>query len=89
MKAEGGTAKGRSRIARSVFGRASCLPLAFRVLPLVLLLSSFRLLAGWSPQLTAISPTGGQRGTEMMLRFQGSRLEEAEEIMVYGPGFEC
>jgi Bacterial pre-peptidase C-terminal domain len=41
-----------------------------------------------SPHLADISPTGGQRGTELALRFKGERLEDAEEVLCYEPGIE-
>lgn len=41
-----------------------------------------------SPHLIAISPTGGQRGTELALRFKGERLQDAQEILCYEPGLE-
>jgi hypothetical protein len=43
---------------------------------------------GVAPSLTSISPTGGQRGTEMEVSFNGDRLEDAEEIICYEPGLQ-
>lgn len=40
-----------------------------------------------SPSLGAISPRGGQRGTEQIVYFNGARLADAQEILVYSPGF--
>lgn len=40
------------------------------------------------PQLSVILPRGAQRGTEQTFRFSGARLEDAEEIFFYEPGFE-
>src|SRR5258706_15289732 len=39
-----------------------------------------------SPQLVRILPRGGQRGTEVVLSFDGQRLADAQEIFVYEPG---
>ncbi|MDB5321288.1 MAG: peptidase [Phycisphaerales bacterium] len=39
-----------------------------------------------SPQLTRILPRGGQRGTEVVLTFEGQRLADAQEVFVYEPG---
>ena len=39
-----------------------------------------------SPALGAIQPRGAQRGTEAVLLFQGARLADAQEILVYYPG---
>ena len=41
-----------------------------------------------SPHLALITPSGGQRGTELEVNFQGERLEDTEEIMSYEPGLE-
>ena len=41
-----------------------------------------------SPKLNAITPSGGQRGTEMELRFNGLRLEDTKEIVFHTPGLE-
>jgi hypothetical protein len=39
-----------------------------------------------SPQLTRILPRGGQRGTEVELSFDGQRLADAQEVLIYEPG---
>jgi hypothetical protein len=39
-----------------------------------------------SPQLTRIVPRGGQRGTEVVLNFDGQRLADAQEVLLYEPG---
>lgn len=39
-----------------------------------------------TPALNAINPRGGQRGIEMALLFQGGRLTDAKEALVYYPG---
>jgi hypothetical protein len=36
--------------------------------------------------LSGILPRGGQRGTEMTLLFNGARLSDAKEVMLYDPG---
>lgn len=41
-----------------------------------------------SPALSNVRPTGGQRGTELELSFNGQRLHDAEEILMEGPGIE-
>lgn len=41
-----------------------------------------------SPSLTSISPRGGQRGTEVELRFGGNRLGDAVDVLFYEAGFE-
>jgi len=38
------------------------------------------------PRLTNILPTGGQRGTELEIRFTGQRLDDTKEIVFYTPG---
>jgi hypothetical protein len=40
-----------------------------------------------SPSLGGISPRGGQRGTELAVFFNGSRLADAQEILFYSSGF--
>lgn len=40
------------------------------------------------PNLSIILPRGGQRGTEQVFRFSGARLNDAEQILFYEPGFE-
>ncbi len=39
-----------------------------------------------SPSLGGISPRGGQRGTEVVLVFNGTRLSDAKQILFYYPG---
>src|SRR5687768_3755933 len=39
-----------------------------------------------SPQLTRVLPRGGQRGTEVELTFDGARLADAQEVLLYEPG---
>ena len=42
--------------------------------------------AAASPRLTDVLPTGGTRGTEVAVTFAGSRLADAQELLVYRPG---
>jgi hypothetical protein len=39
-----------------------------------------------SPSLGNVQPRGATRGTEVVLTFQGARLADAQEILVYYPG---
>lgn len=39
------------------------------------------------PRLSSIVPRGAQRGTELEVTFSGQRLQDAEEILFYSPGF--
>lgn len=55
---------------------------AFALLPFSTLCSAA------DPALTVIVPRGVQRGTEQVIRFAGARLDDAEEIFFYEPGFE-
>src|SRR3954451_8196395 len=41
-----------------------------------------------SPRVTGIIPTGAQRGAELELRFNGSRLDDSQEIIFYEPGIQ-
>ncbi len=41
-----------------------------------------------APKLTGTTPAGGQRGTELEVKLNGSRLHDAKEIVFYSPGFE-
>ena len=40
------------------------------------------------PQLGGISPYGAQRGTEVEVNFNGARLADAQEILLYYPGIK-
>lgn len=42
--------------------------------------------AAYTPAVNLISPRGGQRGTEMTIRFSGDRLYAPEEVICYRPG---
>ena len=39
-----------------------------------------------SPSLGGISPLGAQRGTEAVVLFNGARLADAQEVLIYYPG---
>jgi hypothetical protein len=39
-----------------------------------------------SPSLSGIAPRGGQRGTDLVVSFNGARLSDAKEILFYYPG---
>lgn len=39
-----------------------------------------------SPKLNSISPSGAQRGTEIEVRFNGQRLDDTKEIVLYTSG---
>lgn len=41
-----------------------------------------------APVLSNIVPRGGQRGTEVDVKFVGQRLEDAQQVMIYQPGIE-
>lgn len=40
------------------------------------------------PELSVIMPRGAQRGTEQVFQFSGARIDDAQEIFFYEPGFE-
>ncbi|HWG42333.1 MAG TPA: PPC domain-containing protein [Gemmataceae bacterium] len=40
-----------------------------------------------SPSLGGIAPRGGQRGSEIVLSFNGARLGDTQEVLLYSPGF--
>ena len=42
-----------------------------------------------SPHFSGLSPTGGQRGTEVEVAFQGERLWDARGVLFYTPGIEA
>ena len=39
------------------------------------------------PKLNSITPAGGQRGSELEVKFSGARLHDAKDIIFYSPGF--
>ncbi len=57
---------------------------------LVFLLALSTATAVWAvdPKLTSTSPAGLQRGTEAVLTFNGLRLDDAQEVLLYAPGVE-
>lgn len=59
-----------------------------KVLPVVVSLLTPLILSAADPALTIIVPRGVQRGTEQVIRFAGARLDDAQEIFFYEPGFE-
>jgi hypothetical protein len=57
-----------------------------RTLALALLAASALTAGAVAPSLRSTSPSGVQRGTEAELKFDGARLGDAEEILLYEPG---
>jgi hypothetical protein len=57
-----------------------------RTLALALLTASALTVGAVAPSLRSTTPNGVQRGTEVELKFEGSRLADAEEILLYEPG---
>jgi hypothetical protein len=55
-------------------------------LSLFALLFAASLVSASSPSLGIILPRGAQRGTELALTFNGARLSDAQEILLYEPG---
>lgn len=41
-----------------------------------------------APKLNSTSPPGWQRGQEIEIKLQGERLDDAEEVLFYSPGFK-
>jgi hypothetical protein len=41
-----------------------------------------------APELKSLTPTGGQRGTELEVSFAGERLDDMQELVCYEPGLE-
>lgn len=41
-----------------------------------------------APNLASITPSGGQRGTELEISLNGDRLQDAEEVICYEPGLQ-
>lgn len=41
-----------------------------------------------SPKFTSTIPSGGQRGTDLELRCNGARLDDAQELVFYSPGIQ-
>src|SRR4051794_10410550 len=57
-------------------------------LVLVLLVCSATEAFAASPVLSNVLPRGCQRGVETEVLFNGQRLEDAQELMIYEPGIE-
>ena len=73
----------------SFTGRDCAMRTSLAVLLSVLMVSSATAnCSAADPALTVIVPRGVQRGTEQVLRFAGARLDDAQEIFFYEPGFE-
>ncbi|WP_010583446.1 PPC domain-containing protein [Schlesneria paludicola] len=58
-----------------------------RYFALILICASTPVMAA-SPVLSNILPRGAQRGIETEVLFNGQRLEDAQELMIYEPGIE-
>lgn len=56
--------------------------------PVILVLSIAAACSAASPNLGAIRPVGGQRGTEIEVNLLGARLGDAQEILYYQPGIQ-
>src|SRR5262249_6372693 len=69
---------------RAVPGTGRAL-LGMIVLPMVLLALPVSAVA---PKLSSTAPAGGQRGTELDLKLNGARLDDAQEIVFYSPGIQ-
>ncbi|MEQ2008612.1 MAG: PPC domain-containing protein [Limisphaerales bacterium] len=59
-----------------------------RTLALALLVASVLTAGAVAPSLQNATPNGVQRGTEAEIKFNGSRLADAEEILFYEPGMK-
>ena len=53
---------------------------------LALLAASVLTAGAVGPALQSTTPNGVQRGTEVELKFNGSRLADAQEVLFYEPG---
>ncbi|MBL8814653.1 MAG: PPC domain-containing protein [Planctomyces sp.] len=58
------------------------------LLVFVIGVTSHSALIAADPELSIILPRGAQRGTEQVFQFSGARLDDAQEIFFYEPGFE-
>jgi hypothetical protein len=63
-------------------------PAFFKAFALLTLLQAIPAAPAADPSLSIILPRGAQRGTEQVFRFSGARLDDAQEIFFYEPGFE-
>src|SRR5687767_6131266 len=59
-----------------------------RILGLASLLAACSVCAT-TPRLNSTTPAGAQRGTEVEVKFNGSRLGDAQEVVFYGSGIQC
>ena len=62
--------------------------IAGRIFGLASLLAALPVFAT-TPRLNSTTPAGAQRGTEVEVKFNGSRLEDAQEVVFYGSGIQC
>src|SRR5687768_16321940 len=67
--------------------RPESTPMRTPLIALALLLSTTTLPAA-TPQLSAVRPVGGQRGTEVEVTLSGARLGDAVEVLHFQPGIE-
>src|SRR5258706_14051968 len=62
--------------------------LAVRWLAALLLYVGVASLWAISPQLTATTPAGAHRGTEIEVTLRGERLADAQQLIQYSPGIQ-
>jgi pre-peptidase len=62
--------------------------IAGRIFGLASLLAALPVFAT-TPRLNSTTPAGAQRGTEVEVKFNGSRLDDAQEVVFYGSGIQC
>jgi hypothetical protein len=55
---------------------------------LVVSLSACGIASANSPKVTSLSPTGGQRGTEVDIKLSGARLDDTKELVFASSGIE-
>ncbi|MGD9722144.1 MAG: PPC domain-containing protein [Pirellulales bacterium] len=60
--------------------------LAAAAIAVTVLAASFQWAAAAVPSLGGMTPYGGQRGTEVEVRFSGGRFADAQQIFFYEPG---
>src|SRR5437016_13437501 len=72
----------------ALYGNKAGQTRSMKAFPLLVCLSFATLAQATSPKLNYTVPSGGQRGTELELRFNGQRLEDAQEIVFYTAGIE-
>ncbi len=60
-----------------------------RILPALCLTGLWAMSAmAASPSMSAVRPTGGQRGTEVVVTLSGARLGDAQEVIFFEPGID-